>query len=43
MKKEVIGIALFIIILSTIFVYGFDRMNKINNGEMIQVSESQMR
>ena len=42
MKKELIGAIAFIIIMALMIAYGLDRIEKINNGEMIVVSESQM-
>ena len=42
MKKEMIGLIIFIIIFSVMILYGIDRFEKINNDEMIVVSESEM-
>ena len=42
MKKEVIGTIVFVLIIVSIVVYGFNRLEKINNGEMIVVNENQM-
>lgn len=41
-KKEWIGLILFIIVAVVMFFYGKDRFEKIDNGEMIVVSQSEM-
>lgn len=43
MKKEIIITVVFIILFILIAMYGIDRIDKINNGEMVQVSESYMK
>lgn len=43
MKKEMLGLIIFIIIMIAMFIYGMNRFDKINNGEMVQVSESYMK
>ena len=40
--KYKIYLVLFIIIMAIIIVYGIDRIERINNGEMTQVSEEYM-
>lgn len=42
MKKEIIGFLVFILVFSTIVVYGSNRIEKINNGEMTLVNQNQM-
>ena len=42
MKKEVIGIILFLAIMLAIFFIGRDRFERIENEELIQVSEEYM-
>ncbi len=42
MKKETIGVIIFIIIMATMFIFWLDRMEKINNGEMTIVSQNEM-
>ena len=42
MKKEIIATVLFIIAMIAIMVVGVQRIDKINNGEMELVSQSEM-
>ena len=42
MKKEVIGLAIFIIIISLIMICGMERFKRIDNGEMIIASQNEM-
>ena len=42
MKKTLIGTIVFIIIMSVILVYGINRIDKINNGEMQLVNQNEM-
>ena len=42
MKKEIIGIIIFILIFSLIAIYGCNRIEKINSGEMTLVNQNQM-
>lgn len=42
MKKETIGVIVFIIIMSVILIYGINRIEKINNGEMQLVNQNEM-
>ncbi len=42
MKKETIGVIIFIIIMSVILIYGINRIEKINNGEMTIVNQNEM-
>ena len=42
MKKGIIGMLLFIVVFSAIIVYGTNRIEKINNGEMTLVNQNQM-
>ena len=41
--KEIMVTVLFIGLMFGLVLYGIDRNEKIENGEMIQVSESQMK
>ena len=41
MKKEVIGIIIFLVIMLAIYFIGHMRFEKIENGEMIVVSENE--
>lgn len=40
-KIMLVGVA-FVAALTTLIIYGVDRINKINNGEMVVISESNM-
>ena len=42
MKKTIIGMIVFIIIMSVILVCGINRIDKINNGEMTLVNQNEM-
>lgn len=42
MKNIIIGI-LFLVTFISIIHFGMDRIDKIENGEMIQISESEMK
>ena len=42
MKKEIFGLIVFVVVIIAMFVYCVDRFDKINNGEMIVVSENEM-
>lgn len=42
MKKETIGMIVFIIIMATMFMFWLDRMEKINNGEMTIASQNEI-
>ena len=42
MKKEVVGIIAFVIIVVILGIYGLDRFEKIHDGKMIVVNENQM-
>ena len=42
MKKTIIGMIVFIIIMSVILVCGINRIDKINNGEMTVASQNEM-
>lgn len=41
--KEFIGVVIFLAIFLIIAIWGIDRFEKINNGEMVIVSESEMK
>lgn len=40
--KKVLGVLIFVIIFSMIMVYGMNRIEKINNGEMVLVNQNEM-
>lgn len=41
--KEILGVVLLTVFVVGIMIYGADRNAQIENGEMIQISESEMR
>lgn len=40
--KKILGVTLFIVIFSIIMIYGMNRIEKINNGEMTLVNQNEM-
>ena len=42
MKKEVIGVIIFLVIMLMIYFIGHDRFERIESGELTQVSEEYM-
>jgi hypothetical protein len=42
MKKQILTVIAFIIMFLAIFIYGMNRIDKINSGEMTLVEQSQM-
>ena len=41
--KEFIGVVVFLVIFLILAIWGIERFEKINNGEMIVVSESEIK
>lgn len=42
MKKELVGVVVFIIIMVSIILVGINRIDRINNGDMTLVNQNQM-
>lgn len=40
--KDILFIGLFLLVFALILVYGVERITKINNGEIVVISETQM-
>lgn len=42
MKKELVGVVVFIILMLSIILVGINRFDRINNGDMTLVNQNQM-
>ena len=42
MKKELVGVVIFIILMVSIILVGINRIDRINNGDMTLVNQNQM-
>lgn len=42
MKKEILGLVIFTVIMAVIFAVAVDRFEKIDNGEMVLVNQNEM-